>query len=701
MDASRKRLISRLGIVVIAAVMVEIISLVQYERYRNMMLGEMEVRDRIILSAMADDIGHVLELSETTMKENVWVLEHQLSHPDSLYQALKYLIDDDPHVLGGCLAFAPDYYPSEGRLFEPYVSKEGGTITMSQIAGPDHDYTENESFKKVMDTHRPVWSEPYRYGPDSLSMTTYSYPVRDGEDRIAAVCGLDLDLTWLGDTLNTIQPYPSSFGMLLNEDGRLVAGPSEERIPTSEVSRVLGILDGSVPESANPDIVIKKANMNRSPYWQVVEVYRTDEVFAPLRRMRLQHLLFALLGLAILAFMIDRYARNEKKLSEASEEHARIEGELAAAKQIQQEMIPHSFPPFAYGTLEPARDVGGDVFDFYIRDGKVFFCIGDVTGKGVGSAMLMSGAHSLFRMVSEKEESPSRILYALNQQLCRGNDSCMFVTFFVGCLDLYSGELRFGNAGHDKPFLISDSIELMPVKSNFPLGVFPDTHFEEQECMLAPGTILFMYTDGLTEAKNVERKAFGKERLMAVLSDFLAAGKDAPLENLISSMSEAAHRFAGEEPQSDDLTMLVLRFDPEDALQEQITLRNDTSEVTRLGDFSKEFLDRLELDRKTSSGLRLALEEAVVNVIFYAYPPGVEGSILVKADSNRKEVRFTIIDSGIPFDPTSVMEADVTLSVHNRPIGGLGVLLSRRLTDSVAYTRRNGQNVLTLTKSIL
>jgi len=692
---------SRIGIVVISAIMVGIISVIQFRDFRRMVLEDLEVRSRIVMGSMTGEISSLLGLTEATMKENLWFVQRSLAFPDSVANALIYLIDDNPHLLGGCLAFAPDYYPSQGRLFEPYATKENGSIVVRQIAGQDHDYTLNESFQEVMRNHRPLWTDPYAYGPDSLSMATYSYPVRDAGGRVVAVCGLDLDLTWLGDTLNSRQPYASSYGLLITPEGKLVAGPPAELVSQEEIELVLGIVYGTLQRSDAPELEIKTVDMSRAPYWQLVEVYKKGEVFGRMERMRLYQMFLVLLGLAILAFMINRYARNEKKLSIASEEQARMDGELAVARNIQREMIPNAFPPFIYGMLEPALEVGGDVFDFYVRDGKAFFCIGDVSGKGVPSAMLMSVAHSLFRVVSQKEESPSRILSALNEHISHGNDSCMFLTFFVGCLDLYSGELRFGNAGHDKPFVLSDGIRLLQTKPNFPLGAFPDTHFEEQSCRLEPGTVLLMYTDGLTEAKNVERKAFGREGVTAVLERFLASGRDAPLAELVSSLSSAAHAFAGEAPQSDDLTLLALRFDPGDALSAQVSLRNDLSEVTRLGVFVKDFFDRLDLDRKTASGLRLALEEAVVNVISYAYPEGEKGSILVRADSDRREVRFTIIDSGTPFDPTSVLEADTTLDVGSRPVGGLGVLLSRRLTDSISYTRRDGQNVLTLTKSIL
>jgi serine phosphatase RsbU (regulator of sigma subunit)/anti-sigma regulatory factor (Ser/Thr protein kinase) len=692
---------SRVGIIVIAALLVEIISVVQYQRARRMLEQEMAFRSRIVLSSIAKDITHVLDMTEATMRENLWDIQHKLMHPDSASASLLYLIDDNPSVVGGCLAFLPDYYPQKGRFFEPYARKEGGRIVLEQIAGPEHDYTANPAFRQVVESGEPLWSDPYRFGPDSVSLATYSYPVFDGQGRLAAVCGLDIDLSWLGDALNANQFFPSSFGLLLTQDGRMVAGPSEQRIAPEAVRHAVDILRSDSPASADKKLVVRRHAMNRPPYWQVAQIHRYKDVFSRIRKMRLQHLAMILLGFAILVFMIERYARNEKKLRLASQEQARIAGELEVARKIQREMLPTRFPSFVYGSLEPAREVGGDLFDFFVRDGKLFFCIGDVSGKGVPSAILMSVAHSLFRMASNHIESPAHILQSLNVELCRGNDSNMFVTFFVGCLDLYSGELRYANAGHDKPYLLSADISLLPTQANLPLGVFADTVFVEQTLTMAPGNSLLLYTDGLTEAKNSGRKSFGRKGVEAVLRARPVSSRP-NLDALVSALSEAAHRFAGEAPQSDDLTMLAVCFAPgEDMLRGQITLANDPREVERLSTFIKDFLGQLSMDRKTASGLRLALEETVVNVIDYAYPEGVTGSVSVLADSNRREVRFTVQDHGTPFDPTTVLEADTTLDAQKRPIGGLGILLTRKLMDSISYEHRDGQNVLILTKSIV
>ena len=697
----KKGWMSRFGIVALAAVLVELISVVQYGRIRGVMQEEINFRGRMVLGRLSDKIQYTLGITESTMREKLWDVERSMAHPDSVFPAMVRLIQDNPNVDGGCLAFIPDYYPSKGRLFEPYATKDSlGRITLEQIGGPDHDYTLNDEFIWVMDHQTPSWSDPYKYGPDSVAYTTYTYPVKDAKGDIIALCGLDVDLSWLGDTLNAHRRYESSYCLLLTPNGELVAGPSDKRISPDEVEKVVSVINGKLPASALPKLEILKTTLHKDPFWQLVQVYNTDEVFARMYRQRRLHVLLVLLCLAILAFVLHRYARNENKLLKATEEQARIGGELAAANHIQREMLPKEFPSFVYGLLEPAREVGGDVFDCYVRDGKLFFCIGDVSGKGVPAAMLMSVAHSLFRVVSHKEESPSRILNALNKELCRGNETNMFMTCFVACLDLYSGDLSYSNAGHDRPFVLTGGVDMLKAKSNLPLGVFPDTRFEDQVCTVSPGTTLLLYTDGLTEAKDMQRKEFGRAGIQACLRLFLSC-PDQSLERLVVSLAESAHRFAGEAPQSDDLTILAVRFDPQNVFREKLVLKNDPSEVTLLGTFVKDFLARLNLEKKQAASIRLALEEAVVNVIDYAYPDGEEGTVTIQADSNLKEVRFTLTDSGIPFDPTAMLEPDTTLDAQNRPIGGLGIFLSRKLMDSVSYIRKDGKNVLSLTKTIL
>lgn len=251
------------------------------------------------------------------------------------------------------------------------------------------------------------------------------------------------------------------------------------------------------------------------------------------------------------------------ELASVTEAKGRIEGELRVASDIQSSMLPKTFPPFAnhdevaiYGQLTPAKEVGGDLYDFTILGQKVFFCIGDVSGKGVPASLLMAVTRSLFRNLAQQEDSPSRILSRLNSALSENNSMEMFVTCFVGVLDLDTGLLRFSNGGHNAPVLLGKKTEFLEVSPNLPLGIMPEWEFEVQERTLAPGESLFLYTDGLSEAENVDKELFGDEQVLRVAREM--AGLD--VHQQIETMTAAVLRHAGEAQQSDDLTMMSVQY---------------------------------------------------------------------------------------------------------------------------------------------
>jgi sigma-B regulation protein RsbU (phosphoserine phosphatase) len=238
---------------------------------------------------------------------------------------------------------------------------------------------------------------------------------------------------------------------------------------------------------------------------------------------------------------------------------ASIESELNVAHSIQMSMLPKTFPAFPdrkdielYASLTPAKAVGGDLYDFFIHDEKLFFCIGDVSGKGVPASLVMAVSQTLFRNIAAHTDKPSHIVETMNENICEGNDNCMFVTLFVGVLDLATGQLRYCNAGHEAPYV---QTALLPCKSNLPVGVMAGLQFSEQETVMAPGTTLFLYTDGLTEAENASQELFGKKRINEVITAF----EGSPQE-LIETMTTAVHEYAGDTEQSDDLTMLAFKY---------------------------------------------------------------------------------------------------------------------------------------------
>ena len=251
------------------------------------------------------------------------------------------------------------------------------------------------------------------------------------------------------------------------------------------------------------------------------------------------------------------------ELTEVTTREAAIGRELDIARNIQMSMLPTQEPLGRkeidiFGTLTPAKAVGGDLYDYFIRDNQLYFCIGDVSGKGVPAAMVMAVTSALFRSLSDGESSPAQVLSGLNENQSNRNDSLMFVTLFFGVLDLSNGKLRYCNAGHDAPLVIGPdgSVEMLAVESNLAVGVMPGWEFVEQEVTLKPGSLLFLYTDGLTEAENPVHELFGMDR---ILEEARKDNKQSPAE-FVSSMKAAVHTFVdGAEP-SDDLTMLAIRY---------------------------------------------------------------------------------------------------------------------------------------------
>ena len=252
-------------------------------------------------------------------------------------------------------------------------------------------------------------------------------------------------------------------------------------------------------------------------------------------------------------------AQYVEELKATTAAKALMQSELNVARNIQMSMLPKTFPAFPdrkdldlYATLTPAKAVGGDLYDFFIRDEKLFFCIGDVSGKGVPASLVMAVSRTLFRNIAASTSEPHRIVEMMNVNICEGNENCMFVTLFVGVLDLKTGRILFCNAGHDAPFVEGTQIDC---KSNLPIGVIPDLNYSDQEIGMAPGSILFLYTDGLTEAEDANHKLFGKERVAAVVSNF-----DGTPRQLIETVTDAVLQFVGETEQHDDLTLFALKY---------------------------------------------------------------------------------------------------------------------------------------------
>ncbi len=704
-------------IIIVAVLTLETTSLLQYFSSEKILRDEAGRRAEGQLEATELHILNVMSQVETAVNNSVWSVEQQLTRPDSLAAVTVRLVQNNPVICGSTVALV-------NQQIAPYSYDAGGEILTSTLATAEYDYPHQEWFFKPLELDGPYWSEPYfDEGGGNMLMTTYSIPVRDKKGRVAAVFTADVSLEWLTELVGSVKVYPTAFSMLVSRTGQIMVCPVETLVMKKTIQELAASMDDSTTfQSMNRSLLSGESGSTTFRYegkvhymffdsvertgWAMTISIPEDEIFGNIKRLGFLIVILQIIGLAMIIFILYYTIKQEKDLRLSEQGKHRIEGELQVARGIQMSMIPKIFPPYPergdvdmFASVLPAKEVGGDLYDFYIREEKLFFCIGDVSGKGVPASLVMAVTRSLFRTVSAHEKSPQRIVSTINASMSDMNETNMFVTLFCGVLDLENGHLRYCNAGHNAPVLVMEGGNReLPVVPNLPLGVLADMSFTEQETDLSCGTGLFLYTDGLNEAENAFHQLFGEERMMAALQPGLESRKQ------IAAMTDAVHAFVAGAEQSDDLTMLYIRFMNSQITEEterHLILHNDIQQIPQLAEFVEAVADVANLDVGLAMSLNLALEEAVSNVIMYAYPPGSDGLVDVEAVIRKDELRFILSDSGVAFDPTAAPEADITLDVSERPIGGLGIFLVRNIMDEVSYTRSDdGKNILTMIKKL-
>ena len=264
--------------------------------------------------------------------------------------------------------------------------------------------------------------------------------------------------------------------------------------------------------------------------------------------------------------MQEKLARYVEDIKQATEQKASMDRDLQIAQEIQQGLLHQTFPAFPnrtdidiYGLQLPAKKVGGDLFDFIMRENKLFFCIGDVAGKGVPAALFMAVTCNLFRYSSKRSVDPAAIVSAISNQLQQGNESNMFCTLFVGIMDMETGELNYCNAGQNGPIFIHDGkCTIIKPNGDIPAGLIEGYKYKNENKVLVPGDSIFLYTDGVTEAENRDKKLFGEEALLEVVDRC----KNASMSDLAENVRYEVSAFVDFAEQSDDFTILCLKYKP-------------------------------------------------------------------------------------------------------------------------------------------
>ena len=405
-------------------------------------------------------------------------------------------------------------------------------------------------------------------------------------------------------------------------------------------------------------------------------------------------------GMGIFAFIIHNLIR-ERETQRTKE---LIEGELRVARDIQMSIIPKIFPPFperpefdVFAVLEPAKEVGGDLYDFFLLDDDhLCFTVGDVSGKGVPASLYMAVTKTLIKAKADIKLSPDEILYQVNNELCEDNDSGMFVTEFLGILTISTGELVFSNGGHNNPYLRRRNGEVAPLPKapGVALGVMEDFEYFCASVQLEAGDSLVLYTDGVTEAMNPAGDLLREERLENILREL--NGKTAQED--VGHILNSTRQFMNGADQADDITILIIKYFGQKLLAYR--LKNELAEIEALALAVESFAAANNLPEQVVFQVNLCLDELLTNTISYGFPQGGEHEITVEIVLQGGALVITTHDGGLAFNPLERAEADTSQSIEERPIGGLGIHLVRKMMDEIEYRRESGQNVLVMKKLI-
>lgn len=381
---------------------------------------------------------------------------------------------------------------------------------------------------------------------------------------------------------------------------------------------------------------------------------------------------------------------------------ARIDEELEFARAIQLSSLPQVFPPYPdrtdfeiFALMRTAKEVGGDFYDFcLLGDDHMLLLAADVSGKGIPAAMFMMTAKTLIKDLAQTGADPAEILTRANSELCRNNDANMFVTVWLGIVDLNTGVITYANAGHNPPLVCqpAEEFSFLKTRPGLVLAGMDGIRYRQSQLTLMPGGRIFLYTDGVTEAVNSAEDMYENDRLKAVLNRHRG---DAPRE-ICDAVAADVDAFADGEPQFDDMTMVLFSFSgARDEDMKQIETSADIAELPRIVRFAEEVLNESSVPQSSQTRVLVAIDEIFSNIARCSGADFVRTAI--RADGQKVTVRFT--DNGKPYDPTAVPEPDISLAAEKRGPGGLGLLLTRRLMDTVRYEYVDRCNVLILEKS--
>ena len=694
-------------IMAVVLVMMAIIAGVVYVTVKKYMLDEAEERYLGFLLENHQEIRRKLSDVHVAADNNIHDIERDIDNPDKMFDHMERIVRQNPSIVCCALLFQQDYYPTKGRVFVPCARKDAADhIIVSRIDSTYNSYFYGEWFQNQLKADQSTWTKPYfesqmfAGNQEPRLLTTYVVPIHNRDGHPVALLAADMSLEWLRNELmediseinNQYEKglQHQSYFFIINRDGTIIIHPDKQRMLTQfdkNVGKMMLAHRGNCVTEV--DGVKSRLYYRSFKYvnWTMVIVAPEDVILANAKILNIIILLTMIAGLIAIYLFCRRQIKNIADPFAAQK--AAVDRELTIAHDIQMALLPQSFPEHAnidlYAAQTPARDVGGDLYDYFLHKGSLVFCIGDVSGKGVPAALLMAVMRSMFRSEARRANSAVEIVETMNSNLCEEYTGGDFVTMFVGRLDLNSGSLDYCNAGHEPPLVAGQPLD---VKRNLPVGALSDWNYEGQQTRLKRGDMLFLYTDGLSEAKNTAGKLFGRKYVNELAAEHATDSS----QQLVELMESEVHRHAGNAEQSDDITLLAIKWQP----TSHLSMSASMDDIGTLEPFIAQAAQQAGLEDRETKRLRLAVEEAVANVINY----GEATVITLHAAVEDSQLVLTIDDDGQPFDPTIDSTTDFSVPADQRPPGGLGIMYLHKMTDGLDYQRIDGHNILKIIKII-
>lgn len=554
------------------------------EYVQNYVDGQLQRVEDVAFTALCNSFHSTTEYNAKGIQQVCIDTSIPLPSEEEIFRFLEQIINTNTHICGIAIGFEPELHAPQGQYgFAAYVTNVSGRNERLRL-GAIHDYRQKPWYKLSTASDAPAWSAPFRETSRHKVVTCFTYPIHDMQRNVVGALALDIDTEPIRDKCKEATPYPNAIVAIADRNFNFVSHPDTSYL----LKNVKDIKEYSHYE-ADPEMKAKMLNHESGHYtitrgdgeeaifyfsgvprtgWTISIESPTDDIYGHVARMRtittyiaLASILFMVLCLLYLLRRIQRVARAK----------ASIENELGVASEIQMSMIPKIYPAFPtrseidiFGFLKPAKSVGGDLFDYFVHEDKLYFCIGDVSGKGVPASLFMMSSVSLFRNVARTNDDPAAITASLNESLARNNTLMMFCTMFIGILDLSNGHLQYCNAGHNYPILCRKTdggdfnVQYVQPERNMPLAVFKGAEFVPGEYRLNPGDAIFLYTDGVNEAEDIHHVQFGENAALDILSREMKSHHTS--DTVVNTIFSHIVKHTDGAEQSDDITMLQIAY---------------------------------------------------------------------------------------------------------------------------------------------